>query len=235
MPLITTVASWISGISSSKSLFTRPKCVLESVTIGPFASFLTSMMNTLINGDYLLVDREVYGTEDITDIKNVKLNRRGSMFGWRIHYELECKIENRYYKMKYFPSNLENVLHASCPQVKIKISDNLLEKIKVLTGETDENIRTRKLMQLGNFLYEIKKNLSDEQIQKIALDFSNVSVKDLQRLPKCWLDKIDDARLSDWLKYSGLQGDKEASDYVESVIKIRKERAKENEKVNKQN
>ena len=99
-------------------------------------------INEYKNSDYLLVDREVYDTQDITDIRNVKLNRFGSMFGWRISYELECKIENRYYKMKYFPSNMENVLHANCPQVKIKISDNLLDKIKGLTGETDENIRT---------------------------------------------------------------------------------------------
>jgi hypothetical protein len=136
--------------------------------------------------------------------------------------------------MKYFPSNIEKVLHANCPQVKIKISDNLLEKIKCLTGETENNIRTRKFMQLGNFLYETKKNLSDEQMQKVFADFSNVSLKDLQSLPKCWLDRIDDARLSDWLKCSGLQGDKEASNYVENIIKNRKERAK-NEKVNKQN
>ncbi len=191
-------------------------------------------INEYDNGDYLLVDREVYGTEDITDIRNVKLNRHGSMFGWRISYELDCKIDGKYYKMKYFPRNIENVLHANCPQEKIKISDELNEKIKVLTGETKENIRTRTLMQLGNFLYEMKKYLSDEQMQKVFADFSKVSLQDLQSLPKCWLDKIDDARLYDWLKCSGLQGDKDVSDYVESIIKNRKERAK-NEKVNNQN
>lgn len=191
-------------------------------------------INEYENGDYLFVDREVYGTQDIADIRKVKLNRQGSMFGWRIYYDLECKIENRYYKMKYFPSNIENVLHANCPQVKIKISDNLLDKIKGLTGETDENIRTRKLMQLENFLYETNKTLSNEQMQKVFADFSKVSLQDLQSLPKCWLDKIDDARLYDWLKCSGLQGYKDASDYVEDIIKNRKERSK-NEKVNKEN
>ena len=186
-------------------------------------------INEYENGDYLFVDREVYGIEDITDIRNVKLNRFGSMFGWRISYELECKIENRYYKMKYFPSNIEKVLHANCPQVKIKISDNLLDKIKGLTGETDENRRTRRLMQLGNFLYETKKYLSNEQMQKVFTDFSKVSLQDLQSLPKRWLDRIDDARLYDWLKCSGLQGDKDVSDYVEDIIKNRKGNVKENE------
>ena len=80
----------------------------------------------------------------------------------------------------------------------------------------------------------MKKNLSVEQKQKVFDDFSKVSLLDLQSLPKCWLDRIDDARLYDWLKCSGLQGYKDASDYVENIIKNRKERAK-NEKVNKQN
>ena len=181
-------------------------------------------LNEYENGDYLLVDREVYGAEDITDIRNLKLNRRGSMFGWRISYDLECKIDGRYYKMKYFPSNLENVLHANCPQVKIKISPELNKKLKVLTGETEDNIRTRKLMQLGNFLYESKKSLSKEQIQKVLSDFSKVSLKDLQSMPIHWIDKIDQERLYDWLHGAGLQEDKEASDYVASIVNERKER-----------
>lgn len=191
-------------------------------------------LNEYEGNDYLFVDRNFYDTEDIPDIRNVKLNRFGSMFGWRISYELECKINEKYYKMKFFPSKTESVLWANCLQGTIEISQKLLEKIKVLTGETDENIRTRKLMQLGKFFYENKSKWTDEQEQKIASDLSKVSLKDLQRLPKHWLDKIDNVRLYDWLKYSGLQGDKEASDYVENVIKNRKGSAK-NEKVNKQN
>ena len=196
-----------------------------------------AFINEYEGGDRLFVDREVYGIEDITDIKNIVLNRRGSMFGWRIYYELECKIDSKYYKMKYFPSNVESALWANSPQGKIKISDELLEKIKALTGETQENIRTRKLMQLFNFSYEHKDKWTDEKQQQIVSDFSKVSLNDVQSLPAHWLDKIDDARLYDWLKCSGLQDYKEVRDYVDGIINVRKEKASkcQNKKITHRN
>ena len=183
-----------------------------------------AFINEYEGGDRLFVDREVYGIEDITDIKNIVLNRRGSMFGWRIYYDLDCKIDGKYYKMKYFANNVEKELWANCAKGKILISDELLKKIKILTGETQENIRTRKLMQLFNFLYEHKNKWTYENQQKIFSDFSKVSLNDLQSLPAHWLDKIDDARLYDWLKCSGLQDYKEVRDYVDGIINARKEK-----------
>ena len=50
-------------------------------------------------------------------------------------------------------------------------------------------------MQLGNFLYEIKSKWTEEKQQKIFSDFSKVSLKDLQSLPKHWLNKIDEVKI----------------------------------------
>ncbi|MBR2871651.1 MAG: hypothetical protein IKB98_09815 [Clostridia bacterium] len=172
--------------------------------------------------DRLFVDREVYGVEDITDIKNVTLSRRGSMFGWRISYDLECEIDGKYYKMQYYPSCW---LKANCIKGEIEITDQLLDKIKALTGETENNIKTRKLMQLGNFLYCYDGSISRyslEKQNKVFSEMSMVSLEDLKSLPKHWLEKLSKAQLYDWLKSAGYSGDNEANEFVEALLKERK-------------
>jgi hypothetical protein len=182
-------------------------------------------INEYENADYLFVDREVYGIEDITDIRNIVLNRRGSMFGCRIYYELECKIDGKYYKMKYFPSNVESALWANSPQGKIKISPKLLEKIKVLTGQTEENIKTLKLLQVNTFLYGDNDGISKrsiEQQNKVFNDLSKVSIEDIKALPKHWQAKLSTPLLYDWLKCAGYSGDRKANEFVENLLKKRK-------------
>jgi hypothetical protein len=182
-------------------------------------------INEYENADYFFVERDIYGIDDITDIKNIVLNRRGSMFGCSIYYDLECKIDGRYYKMKYFPSNVESALLATCLQGKIKISPELLEKIKVLTGQTEENIKTLKLLQVNTFLYGDNDGISKrsiEQQNKVFNDLSKVSLEDIKALPKHWQAKLSTPLLYDWLKCAGYSGDTEANEFVENLLKIRK-------------
>ena len=181
-------------------------------------------LNEYEGNDYFFVDRNVYGTEDITDIRNVKLNRFGSMFGWRISYELECKIDGKYYKMEYFPSNVESALWVNSPQGKIEISKKLLDKIKVLTGQTEENIKTLKLLQVNTFLYGDNDGISKrsiEQQNKGFNDLSKVSIKDIKALPSHWQAKLSTPLLYDWLKCAGYSGDKKANEFVENLVKGR--------------
>ena len=181
------------------------------------------MLNALDDGNRFFVEKEVYGVEDITDIKNIVLNRVGSMFGCRIYYELECKIDGKYYKMKYFPSNVESALWANSPQGKIEISAELLEKIKVLTGQTEENIKTLKLLQVNTFLYSDNDGISKrsiEQQNKVFNDLSKVSFEDIKALPKHWQAKLSKPLLYDWLKSAGYSGDTEANEFVENLSKV---------------
>jgi hypothetical protein len=182
-------------------------------------------INEYENADYFFVDRDIYGIYDITDIKNIVLNRLGSMFGCRIYYELECKIDGKYYKMKYFPSNVESALWANSPQGKIKISSELLEKIKVLTGQTEENIKTLKLLQVNTFLYGDNDGISKrsiEQQNKVFNDLAKVSLEDIKALPKHWQAKLSTPLLYDWLKCTGYSGDRKANEFVENLVKNRK-------------
>ena len=182
-------------------------------------------INEYQGSDYIFVDREVYGIEDITDIRKIVLNRCGSMFGFRIYYELECKIDGKYYKMKYFPSNVESALWSNSPQGKIEISKELLDKIKVLTGQTEENIKTLKLLQVNTFLYSDKDGISKrsiEQQNKVFNDLSKVSLEDIKALPKHWQAKLSTPLLYDWLKCAGYSGDRKANEFVENLLKNRK-------------
>jgi hypothetical protein len=99
----------------------------------------------------------------------------------------------------------------------------MLNKIKVLTGETEENIKTRSLLQLGNFLYchDISK-LKIEQQNKVFNDLSKVSFEDLKSLPLHWLKKLTKPGLYDWLQCAGYSGDTEANEFVENLLKNRK-------------
>jgi hypothetical protein len=147
------------------------------------------------------------------------------MFGWRISYELDCKIDGKYYKMKYFPSNVESILFANCPQCKIEISKELLDKIKVLTGQTEENIKTLKLLQVNTFLYGDNDGISKrsiEQQDKVFNDLAKVSIEDIKALPKHWQAKLSTPLLHDWLRCAGYSGDRKANEFVENLVKNRK-------------
>ena len=180
-------------------------------------------LNEYEKNDRLFVDKKVYDIEDILDVKDIKLNRRGSMFGWRISYEFYGKINGTYHKLQYYPPSCDKpFLMANCAQGKIEITKRLLDKIKVLTGETVENIRTRNLMQLGNFLYCYDSTLSRyslEQQNKVFDQMSKVTLEDLKSLPLHWLKKISKAGLYDWLKCAGYSGDKNANEFVEKLLK----------------
>lgn len=180
-------------------------------------------LNEYEKNDRLFVDKKVYDIEDILDIKDIKLNRRGSMFGWRISYEFYGKINGTYHKLQYFPPSWDKpFLMANCAQGKIEITKRLLDKIKVLTGETESNRRTRSLMQLGNFLYCYDGTLSRyplEQQNKVFDQMSKVTLEDLKSLPLHWLKKLSKPMFYDWLKCAGYSGDAKANEFVEELLK----------------
>jgi hypothetical protein len=117
------------------------------------------------------------------------------------------------------------VLNANCPQVEIKISPELLEKIKVLTGQTKENIKTLKLLQVNTFLYSENDGISKrsiEQQNKVFNDLAKVSLEDIKALPPHWQARLSTPLLYDWLKCAGYSGDTEANEFVENLLKNRK-------------
>lgn len=179
------------------------------------------MLNALDDGNRFFVEKEVYGVEDITDIKNVTLSRRGSMCGYKISYKMEIQIKGKYYVVLYFP-HTDN-LKINSYEGQIKLTNQLQDKIKVLTGETEENIRTRKLLQLGNFLYCYDGSItrySLEQQNKVFNDLAKVSLEDIKALPKHWQEKLSTPLLYDWLKCAGYSGDTEANEFVENLSKV---------------
>jgi hypothetical protein len=181
------------------------------------------MLNALDDGNRFFVEKEVYGVEDITDIKNVTLSRRGSMFGYKISYKMEIQIKGKYYTVIYFP-HTDN-LKIKSYEGQINLTKEMQDKIKVLTGETEENIRTRKLMQLGNFLYCYDGGItrySLEQQNKVFNDLSKVSLEDIKALPSHWQAKLSTPLLYDWLKCAGYSGDTEANEFVENLVKTKK-------------
>lgn len=175
-------------------------------------------LNDYENNDILYIDKKVYGVEDIADIKDVMLFRHGSMFGYRISYKMKVKIGDKYYPVLYFPHS--DNLKIKSSEGQINLSEEMIGKIKVLTGETEENIKTRSLLQLGNFLYchDISK-LKIEQQNKVFNDLSKVSFEDIKALPLHWLEKLSKPQLYDWLQCAGYSGDKKANEFVENLLK----------------
>ena len=177
------------------------------------------IINEFEGNDILFIDKEIYDVNDIAKIKEIKLGAR-SMFSTRTWYIFKIEIDGKDYTAIYYPEQ-PNKIRVNNHKVYIKITNELVNKVRILLGETEENSKTRKLMQLGNYHYYHKKHWTAQQKSKIFSDLSKVSLNELKSLPKHWLDRIPDCEFYDWLQCTGLVENKEANCFVESIVKAR--------------
>ena len=181
-------------------------------------------LNTVRKDPIFLVEKEIYDIEDVVEIKDIERGPMG-FFNRRAHYSLQLFIRDRFYKAWWEPIKKE--LRMNCFECYIEISDALHEKIQLLTGETPNQTKTRELLQLENYHYGYKDGLSQlpiEMREKIFEKMGQVSLEDLKSLPLLHLKRLTVAQLYDWLHCSGNMGNPDAVEFVEDLVKSRKEK-----------
>ena len=183
-------------------------------------------INTVRKTPVFFVEKAIYDIDDIAKIEDIERGRM-SFFNRATYYRLKVQIKDRLYQAEWWPTAQE--LRMNCYEQRIKISDALHERIEFLTGETNEQRKTRELLQLENYLYGYKDGLSRLPIEKrneIFEKMGQVSFEDLKSLPKHHLKKLSVAHLYDWLHCSGNTGNPEAVAFIEDLAKTRKENDK---------
>lgn len=193
---------------------------------GKISEEVVETLNTVRQKPVFFAEKQVYDIDDIEKIQDIERGKM-SFFNRATHYYLKVCVKGNSYKATWFP--VEKELHMNCYEKRIKISDALHERIEFLTGETNEQRKTRELLQLENYLYGYKDGLSRLPIEKrneIFEKMGQVSFEDLKALPKHHLKKLTLAQLYDWLHCSGNTGNPEAVAFIEDLAKTRKENDK---------
>lgn len=179
-------------------------------------------LNTVRETPVFFVGKQVYGEEDITEITDVKIGRK-TFFNPRAPYKMSACIGGRTHTVYWTP--ISQTLAICCAQGEIAISSALHQRIKTLTGETEEQRKIRRLMQLDNYLYCNKHGIQKlplEMQEKIFDALSQVSFQKLRLLPQHYLNRLTVAQLYDWMHCAGYSGDATVSAFVEELVKRRK-------------
>ena len=193
---------------------------------GNVSKEVVQMLNTVRQTPVFFAEKQVYDMEDIDKIQDIRRGRI-SFFNRATYYYLKVQIKGQLYQAEWWPTKKE--LRMNCYEKRVNISDALHERIEILTGETNEQRKTRELLQLENYLYGYQDGLSRLSIEKrneIFEKMGQVSFEDLKALPKHHLKKMSVAQLYDWLHCSGNTGNFEAVAFVEGLAKTRKENDK---------
>ena len=179
-------------------------------------------INTVRKFPVFFAEKEIYDMDDISKIQDIERGRI-SFFNRATYYCLRVCVKGRFYKAEWRPTQKE--LRMNCYEKRVKISEALHERIAILTGETNEQRKTRALLQLENAPYSCQDGLSYLPIEKrneIFEKMGQVSFENLKALPKHYLKKLSAAQLYDWLHCSGNTGNPEAVAFVEDLVKIKK-------------
>lgn len=193
---------------------------------GNVSEEVVETLNTVRQKPVFFAEKKVYDIDDIEKIQDIERGKM-SFFNRAAYYYLKVQIKDRLHKAEWWPTEKE--LRINCYEKRIKISDALHKRIEFLTGETNEQRKTRERLQLENYLYGYKDGLSRLPIEKrneIFEKMGQVSLEDLKALPKHHLKKLSVAHLYDWLHCSGNTGNPEAVAFIEHLAKTRKENDK---------
>lgn len=193
---------------------------------GKVSEEVVETLNTVRKMPVFFAEKQVYDIDDIDNIQDIQRGRM-SFFNRKAYYYLKVQIKGRLHQVEWWPTAQE--LRINSYEKRVKISDALHERIELLTGETDEQRKTRELLQLENYHYGYKDGLSRLPIEKrneIFEKMGQVSLEDLKALPEHHLKKLSVAQLYDWLHCSGNTGNPEAVAFIEHLAKTRKENDK---------
>ena len=165
----------------------------------------------------------VCGVEDISAIKEIRLENRITMFRRSSYYYIKVVIDGKE-DLAYWSPYMK-ALDLLNHKKKVAISDELHEKLKRETGETEEQKQVRQALQLENVTYRDKDRFSRLPISKqneVLAQIGTVSFDDLKSLPAHHLARLTAAHLYDWLHCAGYQNTAEAVEFVENLVKNKK-------------
>jgi signal peptidase I len=91
------------------------------------------IINEFEDNDILFVDKEIYGVNDISEIKDIKLGAR-SMFNTRTWYIFKIKVDGKDYTAIYYPEK-PNKIRVNNHKIFIKITDELVNNLTMLLGK----------------------------------------------------------------------------------------------------
>lgn len=165
-------------------------------------------------------DKTVYGVDDINEIKAIRAENRITMFRRSSYYYIKIVIDGTESLTYWSPYKKE--LHFFDCKKDVAISDELHEKLKSETGETEEQKQVRRALQLENNAYRDEDRFSRLPLSKrneILAEMGTVSFDALKSLPSHHLERLTAAHLYDWLHCAGYQNTAEAVEFVENLIK----------------
>ena len=168
-------------------------------------------------------DKTVYGVGDISEIKEIRSENRITMFRRSSYYYIKVLIKGREH-LTYWSPHIKELHFFDCKKDAL-ISEELHEKLKRETGETEEQKQVRRALQLENATYRDKGKFSRLPLSKrneILSEIGAVSFEALKSLPSHHLERLTAAHLYDWLHCAGYQNTVEAVEFVENLIKNRK-------------
>ena len=190
--------------------------------VGKATKQTIAVLNRTQKSPIFFAEKEIYDEADVTEITDIQRGKV-TFFNRRAHYHFNVCIGGVFYEAAW--RQFEQELTMRCQGGTVKITERLHEKLKVLTGETSAQYKTRALLQLENYLYCSKDGISKlplEQRLKILNDLSQVRFDDLKALPTHHLARLTLAQLYDWLHCSGNMGNPDAIAFVENLAKLRK-------------
>ena len=164
-------------------------------------------------------DEKDFNLADATEIKVVKLHR-STPFCSHAWYELTLTIDGKACEAIY--SSLSTDYVQIKGGEKVALEEVFADKLRLLTGEREDQRTTRRLLGLDGFAYgyaDWTARLSRAQVEERLSDFSKVSFEDVRRLPEHWLVLLPASAMYDWLHCSGFAGDVEASEFVSALAK----------------
>ena len=168
-------------------------------------------------------DETVYGVEDIGEIKEIRAENCVTLFRRSSFYYIKAVIGGAEC-LAYWSPHMRKV-HFFDDRKDALFSDELNEKLKWATGETEEQKQTRRALQLENPAYWDKDRFSrlpPSKRNEILAEMGSVSFDALKSLPPLHLKRLTAAHLYDWLHCAGYQNTAEVVEFVENLIKKKK-------------